>query len=225
MPDSYFITGAGRGLGLALAQEASKRGGILYATVRDPARAPEIAEIAHSLLRLDVADPQSIEALPQQAGVGPIDILINNAGVSSAGKSITALDAADLQRIMMINAIAPVLVTKSLLANLRAGRRRIVVNITSQLGSISGNRGGSSYGYRASKSALNMFTVSLGHELAGEGFTCVVVHPGWVRTEMGGPEAPLSPEQSARSLLDLVERLTPADNGSFLSHDGRPIPW
>jgi NAD(P)-dependent dehydrogenase (short-subunit alcohol dehydrogenase family) len=156
---------------------------------------------------------------------GPIDILINNAGVNSRGKSVESLNAGDLQQAMLINAIAPMLVIKALLPNLLAGRRRIIFNITSQLGSIANNRGGSSYGYRASKAALNMFTTSLANELRPEGFTCVAVHPGWVRTEMGGKEAPLSVEKSSRHLLDLVERVTPADSGSFLNYDGRPLPW
>lgn len=225
MADTFLITGAGRGLGLALARQAVERRAILLATVRDPASATEVAGMAHRLFRLDAADPDSIAALPAQAGNGAVDILINNAGVSSRAKAVKDLDAADLQRVMMINAIAPLLIARALLPNLRAGHRRIVVNISSQLGSIGNNTGGSSYAYRSSKAALNMLTVSLANELRPEGFTCIAVHPGWVRTEMGGPEAPLSPELSARSLHDLIDRLTPADSGSFLNHDGRPIPW
>jgi NAD(P)-dependent dehydrogenase (short-subunit alcohol dehydrogenase family) len=176
-------------------------------------------------VRLDVSDERNIEALAAQLNGQPIDILINNAGVGGEGRSIAGLEAAELQRVMMINAIAPILVTKQLLPNLRAGRRRIIVNITSQLGSIASNNGGSSYSYRGSKAALNMLTVSLANELAPDGFTCVAVHPGWVRTAMGGENAPISPQQSAKHLLDLIERLTPADNGSFLNHDGGPLPW
>src|SRR5690606_22411454 len=137
----------------------------------------------------------------------PIDVLINNAGVSSAGKKLESLDAAELQHVMMVNAIAPVLVARALLPNLRAGRRRLIVNITSQLGSIANNTGGSSYGYRASKAALNMLTRSMANELRGEGFTCIAVHPGWVKTDMGGEEAPLAPEESARDLLALIGRV------------------
>jgi NAD(P)-dependent dehydrogenase (short-subunit alcohol dehydrogenase family) len=225
MPDTYLVTGAGRGVGLALARQIAGDRLRLLATLRDPASAPHLEGVASRMLRLDAADVASIESLRAQAADEPIDILINNAGISASGKAIESLDHAELQHIMMVNAIAPMLIAKALLPNLRAGRRRIIINITSQLGSIANNNGGSSYGYRASKAALNMLTRSLANELRPEGFTCIAVHPGWVKTDMGGPQAPLTPEQSARDILALIERLTPSDTGSFLSHHGATLPW
>jgi NAD(P)-dependent dehydrogenase (short-subunit alcohol dehydrogenase family) len=225
MADTFLVTGAGRGIGLALSRTIAAGGHRLIATLRDPAAAAHLEGVAARVLRLDAADIASIESLRAQAADEPIDILINNAGISASGKAIEPLDHAELRHIMMVNAIAPMLVTKALLPGLRAGRRRIIVNITSQLGSIANNTGGSSYGYRASKAALNMLTRSLANELRPEGFTCIAVHPGWVKTNMGGDQAPLTPDQSARDILALIDRLTPADTGSFLAHDGSSIPW
>jgi NAD(P)-dependent dehydrogenase (short-subunit alcohol dehydrogenase family) len=100
-----------------------------------------------------------------------------------------------------------------------------VCNITSQLGSIGNNTGGSSYGYRASKAALNQMNRSLAAELAGEGFKCLAVHPGWVRTDMGGPNATLSVEESTRQILSTIGRAGAAENGGFFNFDGERLPW
>ena len=116
-------------------------------------------------------------------------------------------------------------VTQALLPSLRRGDRKLVVNITSGLGSIERNTRGGYYGYRESKAALNMFTRTLAAELRPEGFTCVAVRPGWVRTDMGGPNAPLSPQESIRGMISVMGRLKPEASGRFLSHDGQEIPW
>src|SRR5262249_36629772 len=154
---------------------------------------------------LDVADPASIERLTDHVKDRTIDVLINNAGVSSKSNSVEKLDPEDLHQAFAVNAIGPMLVTRALLKNLRAGQRKTVFNITSQLGSIANNRGGSSYGYRGSKAALNMMTVCLANELRKDGFTCVVAHPGWVQTDMGGPNAPIKPEESIAALLKPID--------------------
>mgnify|MGYP000585577091 CR=1 FL=1 len=109
--------------------------------------------------------------------------------------------------------------------NLRAGQLRQIVNITSTLGSIARNTSGGFYGYRESKAALNMFTRSLAAELGPEGFTCIVLHPGWVRTDMGGPNAPTTAQESALGIRRVIEGLTEADNGAFFSFEGERMPW
>jgi NAD(P)-dependent dehydrogenase (short-subunit alcohol dehydrogenase family) len=177
------------------------------------------------VLPLDLEDPRSISRLGERLGDRPIDVLINNAGVSSEAKSIETLSAADLQRAFTVNSIGPMLVAQSVLKNLRASKRKVVFSITSQLGSISNNRGGSSYGYRASKAALNQLTVSLANELRPRGFICVVAHPGWVKTDMGGPGAPMTPEDSVSHLLRLIDRLQPEDSGQFFNYDGKTMAW
>ncbi len=222
-----LITGASRGIGLEFTRRLLERGGEVIATIRDPDRAGGLKDLHSSkltLIRLDVADPSSISALTTEIR-GPIDLVINNAGISSESKTLALLDVAELQKNFMVNAIAPMLVTRAVLANLRAGQRKTVIQISSILGSIAGNTGGSSYGYRASKAALNQFNRSLAASLGPEGFTCVSMHPGWVRTDMGGPRADLSVEDSVAHMLRTVEALSPAQNGAFLNYDGTPLPW
>ena len=116
-------------------------------------------------------------------------------------------------------------VTQALLDNLRKGNSKKIINITSNLGSIEANTDGRFYGYRESKAALNMFTRSLAAELRDEGFTCVVMNPGWVQTDMGGPNAPLQPQESIAGMRAVIDRLTPADSGTFWTHAGQQMPW
>lgn len=225
MPSTYLITGANRGIGLEFARQLTARGDTVIATRRDASRAGEIERVASRVIDLDVSDPASIAALPAALGDAPIDVLINNAGVSAEAKTLEDCTAAELQSVFMVNSTAPMLVGRAALPSLRAGRRKHIVNITSQLGSIANNTGGSSYAYRASKAALNMLTRSMANELVPEGFVCVAVHPGWVRTDMGGAAAPLMPAKAVAAMIRLFDRLDAADNGKFLSFDGTPLPW
>jgi NAD(P)-dependent dehydrogenase (short-subunit alcohol dehydrogenase family) len=222
---TFLITGANRGIGLEFATQLAAKGQTVLGTARRPDEATELSRVAHQVIAMDALDPESIGALGEHVKNRPIDVLINNAGVSSEGRSVETLEAAELQRVFQINTFAPMLVVRALLPNLRAGERKKVLSITSQLGSIANNTGGSSYAYRGSKAALNMLNRSLANELRGQGFTCIVAHPGWVRTDMGGPNAPLSPENSVRDLLALLERVGPDDTGKFFNHDGSTLPW
>lgn len=230
MPQTYLVTGANRGLGLEFARQLSARGGTVIATTRDPAKGEELRHLGDrvKVVQLDVADPANVADLPARigdAGAGGIDVLINNAGVSGTSKSVAELDAAELSRVFMVNAIAPMLVTKAVLPLLQKGGKKTVFNITSQLGSIANNTGGSTYSYRGSKAALNQLTKCLSNELAGQGFTCVVVHPGWVQTDMGGPKAPLTPPEAVAHMIKTLDGLTTRDNGRFLNYDGTGLPW
>jgi NAD(P)-dependent dehydrogenase (short-subunit alcohol dehydrogenase family) len=120
--------------------------------------------------------------------------------------------------------MGPLRVTRALLPSLAQGKGRTIVSISSQMGSIE-NNSGSYYSYRASKAALNQLMVTLAHELEDDGYTCVVMHPGWVRTDMGGKNATLSPEESVRGLIRVIGSLTTADNGRFLDYSGEGLPW
>lgn len=222
---TYLITGANRGIGLEFARQLSTRkDSVILATAREPEKAQDLARLVHRVIPLDVADEASIAGLGAQVKE-PVDILINNAGVGSDQKSINELTMDELRRVFAVNSFGPLLVAKALLSNLRAGGRKTIFNITSQLGSIANNKGGSSYPYRGSKSALNQMAVCLANELRGEGFTCVVAHPGWVKTDMGGQAAPLSPEQSVTGLLGVIDKLKPSDSGTFFNYDGGTLPW
>jgi len=225
MAQTYLITGASRGIGLEFVRQLTTRGDRVLATARDTRKAGDLAKTPARVLNLDVSSTTSISSLSDQVRAEPIDIMINNAGVSATSKSITSVTAEELQGVFLINSIAPMLVARTVLPNLRAGKRKLIVNISSQLGSITNNRGGFSYGYCASKAALNMLTVSLANELKPEGFCCIALHPGWVKTDMGGPGAPLSPEQAVGHMLATIDKLVASDTGKFLQYDGRTLPW
>lgn len=224
---TYLITGANRGIGLEFARQLAARGGghTLIGTARHPDKSPELAGLVQRVMALDVADSDSIAAMTRSLGDQPVDVLINNAGVTGASKHLADLKLADLQRVFAANAFGPLLVAGALLKNLRSGRRKTVFNITSELGSIKNNNGSSTYEYRASKTALNQLVVCMAHELRPEGFCCVTVHPGWVQTDMGGKNATLTPQESVRSMLGVMDGLKAGDSGRFLNYDGRELPW
>ncbi len=230
MSSTYLVTGANRGLGLEFAKQLAARGDSVIATTRSASKASELNRLGPKVrvVELDVGDARSISGLSDRLGAigtGPIDVLINNAGVSSTSKSVAQLDVAEMERVFMVNAIAPMLVAQAALPMLRAGRRKLIVQITSQLGSIANNTGGSTYAYRGSKAALNQLNRSLANELGPEGFTCLAMHPGWVRTDMGGPSAHLSPEESVASMLRTIDGADQKHNGRFVNYDGTDLPW
>ena len=127
--------------------------------------------------------------------------------------------------MLAVNTLGPVRVVEALLPSLKAGRLRRIVSVTSQMGSIQDNTSGGALYYRSSKAALNAAMKTLSLELRGDGFTVVVMHPGWVRTDMGGPNAPLDPRNSITAMRQVIDGLSPADNGRFLNYDGRDLPW
>jgi NAD(P)-dependent dehydrogenase (short-subunit alcohol dehydrogenase family) len=220
---TYLITGARRGIGLELARRLTSRGDHVIAAIRDPSSPGGLADLPVQVVAYDAAVAESADALARQVST-PIDVLINNAGVSSSAKSLEAFSAEELQRVIMINALAPVLALRALLPALTSGNRRAVINVSSVMGSIA-KHPGHSYGYSTSKAALNMLTSCLADELRASLFTVVALHPGWVRTDMGGPAAPLSVEQSVASMLKVIDRLGPQDSGRFFDHDGSELAW
>jgi len=225
MPRTYLVTGANRGLGLEFVRQLRARGERVIAAVRDVTKSSDAAASAHEIHPLDVADEKSINAFAKALQGKPIDVLIHNAGVMGADTSVAEVSFAEFRRVFDANTFGPAVLTKTLLPNLRAGERKMVLNISSTLGSISQAEGGFSYAYKASKAALNMITVAMHHDLAKEGFTCVTFCPGWNRTDMGGPNAPLEARDSIAKLLTVEARLTKRDSGNFYSHEGSPIPW
>lgn len=220
-----LVTGANRGIGLEYARQFAAKGYRVIGTARDPAEARELAAVADRVEPLDVTDPASVAALAKRLDGVAIDILVNNAGAfDRRDVTVAKVDFDVLQQTFAVNAFGPLRVVQALLPNLRAGERKLIVNMSSQLGSIT-NSDGQWYAYRASKAALNQFNKTLSAELAPEGFVCVVLHPGWVRTDMGGPRASVAPEESVRGLIGVIEGLGPKDNGRFYDFQGRPIPW
>lgn len=222
---TWVVTGANRGLGLEFARRLSERGQDVVATARDPEAAKDLRALPVRVARLDVTDGASVSALSRSMSGLAVDYLINNAGKGGRGPGIEALDWDLVRPFFEVNALGPLRVTQALLPNLRAGGTRTVVQISTRQASLADNESGGSYAYRASKAALNMFTRSLARDLEPEGFTCVLLHPGWVRTAIGSDRAPLSVEESVSGMLEVLDALSRSDNGRFLDRRGDEVPW
>jgi len=228
---TVLVTGANRGLGFEFVRQLVDRGDEVVATRRGKAGAGELDALGDShgnlrILQLDVRNGDSIANLARQVDGSAIDILINNAGVyGPRGAAFGELDGGSWAEVIEVNSIAPMLLTQALLPNLRAGGGRKLVFITSKMGSIADNRGGGSYIYRSSKSALNAAVKSLAVDFAGENFVSLLLHPGWVRTDMGGPNALIDAATSVGGMLRVIDRAGRAESGGFFAYDGAVIPW
>lgn len=227
---TILITGANRGIGLALARHAAQRGHTVIATARDPGKASELKAIPGVRAeKLDADSDASCKALAKALAGVPIDTLINNAGVSpDHSKDFESFDPEAYLACLRTNSIGPLLVTRALLPNVKASGRKLVCQISSQMGSLQlvaegGNQG--NLAYHSSKAALNMANLLVANELKAKGVLCVSVHPGWVQTDMGGPNAHLTPDQSASAILDTLHRVGMESAGRLLRYDGDPMPW
>ena len=175
---------------------------------------------------LDVTDPASIKAAAARLNGQAIDLLLNNAGVMGPqGQTIGNIDYKEWAKVLDVNTIGPMRVSQAFVDHVARSKRKLIVTLTSGMGSIADNTSGGSIAYRSSKAAVNMVTRSLAIDLAPRGITCVVVNPGWVLTEMGGPQATMTPAESVKKMRDLIETLGPAQSGQFFNHDGREYPW
>jgi NAD(P)-dependent dehydrogenase (short-subunit alcohol dehydrogenase family) len=222
---TVFITGANRGIGLELARQYTAAGWQVIGTARKPDGASELLALNAKVMQLDVTDHRSVANLAKELGDQAIDLLINNAGTLQMVPSIEKINIEDFSYTIAVNTVGPVRVTQALMPNLRSGKAKKVVNITSDLGSIAENTSGHFYGYRESKAALNMFTRSLAMDLRSEGFICVALHPGWVQTDMGGPNAPVPVAESAAGIRSVIDNLTAQDSGAFFAYDGQKVAW
>ncbi len=222
---TVLVTGANRGLGLEFARQLHAAGARVIGTARKPDAAEDLKALGVRIEQLDVTDPASVSALAAKLEDETLDVLLNNAGIFPHRGSFEDEDPVEMLRVLEVNTVGPLRVTQALLPNLRAGDRKLVMNMSSGLGSIANNGRGSSAAYRASKSALNMLTVTMARDLADEGFICVAMSPGWVRTDMGGEQAQLSPAESVGGMLGVLAPLTADDSGKYLSHDGQDLPW
>jgi NAD(P)-dependent dehydrogenase (short-subunit alcohol dehydrogenase family) len=233
MMQRVFITGSNRGIGLELVRQYLARGAQVFGGCRHPARASELNSLQESssgsliVFPLDVTNSKAItDAKDMISGfTDSLDILYNNAGVGAESPPLGHLTDAAFLSVFRINTIAPLMVAQAVLPLLQKGERPVIANITSRMGSIDDNSSGSDYAYRASKTALNMINKSLSVDLAGIGVIPVVIHPGWVKTDMGGKSAPLSVAESVTGILKVVDGLESTHSGRFLAWDGEEIPW
>ncbi len=228
-----LITGANRGVGLELARRCAARGDRVFAGCRTPEKAAGLEELAAqqpgrvTILPLEVTDEESIaKSLMQVAAeTDGLDILFNNAAIFTNRETIEEFNAEEALHMLNVNAVGQMLVTKSFIDLLKAGNHPRIINITSEAGSISQMTGFRGYYYYGSKALLNMFSRALAQDPEAKGIIVAMIHPGWVRTDMGGPEAHLSVAQSAEGLLKVSDRLTSADNGKFYTWEGAEYPW
>jgi NAD(P)-dependent dehydrogenase (short-subunit alcohol dehydrogenase family) len=228
------VTGASRGLGLEFARQWLAAGQRVFALARDPKGSEGLAALSRehpeALLSLtcDVTDAASIRQAARAVGerVDGLEIVLNNAGVGGWRGGIGQLDLDEVREVFETNTLGPLRVSREFLPLLRRGREpRRLVHITSLMGSIGDNRSGGSYAYRISKAALNMVSVNLAHELGDDEIISVVLHPGWVRTDMGGRGASLAVDEAVGALIDTIDDLTAEHSGGFYDRLGEPLPW
>jgi NAD(P)-dependent dehydrogenase (short-subunit alcohol dehydrogenase family) len=219
---SVLITGANRGIGLEFARQYAGDGWRVVATVRESSL--ELSAIdSVRVEQLDMADVEAVAAFHEKVD-GPLDLLIANAGTYQPETVETAEDAHGWARMMMVNAIGPYVLARSLLEQVAEASGKLIA-ISSDMGSIAANRSGGYVPYRSSKSALNSAWRSLSIEARPRGVIVAALNPGWVKTRMGGPHATLPPEQSIRQMRELIVGLEPEQSGGFFERDGRVIPW
>ncbi len=222
---TVLITGASRGLGLEFCRQYAVEGWQVIAVCRRPAEAAELARLGVRVEAADVADPVSVQDLARRLAGQPIDVLINNAGVFGGRQSLGDVDLADWQQVLAVNCLGPYVMAEAFLPHLEAGGRKLLANVTSQMGSIADNSSGGYYAYRSSKAALNAVVKSLSIDLRPRGIAAILLHPGWVQTDMGGPGAPLTPPESVRGMRAVIDGAGMAQSGRFLGYDGQDIPW
>jgi NAD(P)-dependent dehydrogenase (short-subunit alcohol dehydrogenase family) len=223
--ETVLITGANRGIGLELARQYAADGWQVIGTARRPEAAKDLEALDVQIVQLDVADQASVDRMSEELNDQAIDVLINNAGILSTMRSISEIDFEVFNQVLAVNTVGPIRVTQALLPNLRAGKMKKIINTSSIAGSISRKTRGGPYGYSESKAALNMFTRSLAAELKPEGFICIVIHPGWVQTDMGGANARVTVADSASGIRNVIANLTTEGSGEFWTFEGEQLPW
>jgi NAD(P)-dependent dehydrogenase (short-subunit alcohol dehydrogenase family) len=214
------ITGANRGIGLEMARQFVARGDTVTALCRSAS--PALRDLGARIIDDVDVTADDLSALTDAFGDAPIDVLINNAGLLSF-EHLGDLNLASIRQQFEVNALGPLKITHALLGNLREGSK--VGLVTSRMGSLADNTSGRQYGYRMSKAALNMAGVSLAHDLKRKGIAVVLLHPGFVRTEMTRGNGNVEPDEAAKGLIARIDALTLETTGSFWHADGQQLPW
>lgn len=224
---TILITGAGRGIGLSLARAYADAGWRVLGGARDPAKAQELAALPVEVMPLDPGSDASVAALAASLSGTPIDLLFNNAGMMGPRERQVLGDIAyeAWGEVMAVNVMAPVRMADAFSDHVAASERKQIAVVSSIMGSLAENTAGGYYLYRSSKAAVNMAARSLAADLGPRGITVVMFHPGWVRTDMGGPSAAVSPTDSAAGMQRVMSEVRPKDNGRFFNYDGSEIAW
>jgi len=228
---TILVTGANRGLGSEFVERYLESGDDVIATYRNEESSFDLINMRDErsnlkLLHLDVSSNKSLNSFAENLGDSPIDIFINNAGVyGPRNSSFENVDEENWIPAIKVNAVAPLLLTQLIIKNIRAGTDKKLIYITSKMGSIDDNKGGGAYVYRSSKTALNAVVKSLSVDLKNENIAVALIHPGWVKTDMGGPNALIDKDTSVRGMTEVISNLDISSTGNFYNYDGSIIPW
>jgi NAD(P)-dependent dehydrogenase (short-subunit alcohol dehydrogenase family) len=229
---NILITGASRGIGLEMVRYGIEQNWRIFACCRHPQHADSLlslAQLASGRVSVHVADMNelaTIQALAYELRGEAIDVLINNAGIyGSDNNRFGRVDVQSWLEAFKVNSIAPLIMAEALIDQLAAGQGRTIACISSKMGSMADNGSGNSYIYRSSKAALNAVVKSMSIDLKPQAIKCVALHPGWVKTDMGGAGAEITPRASVNELFRIILSLTSNDSGRFIDIDGRDIPW
>ncbi|XP_053205296.1 C-factor-like [Panonychus citri] len=232
---SILITGANRGLGLEFVKQFvnyEPKVETIIAVCRNPGNAQELTQVSSAnenvtIIELDVRDyskyDQSYEKIASIVGDKGLDLLINNAGIALRG-NLDVVEPKDMMENFEVNVVAPLMFARKLIPLIKPSQAKLIVNISSELGSIANSTGGM-YPYKTSKAALNMVTKCMAEDLKQQGISCIALHPGWVVTDMGGPKAHLKVDQSISQMIQVIRKLDINSTGSFLSFNGDTLPW
>ncbi len=226
---TVIVTGANRGLGLEFCRQYLQDGFRVIATCRHPQQATRLIDLSEhgalEVMALDISDRNAVNRFASQIHQ-PIDLLINNAGVyGGSPQTIEHCEEENWLHTLKVNTVAPALITRALLPSLQLADNAKVAFLTSKMGSIEDNGSGGAYIYRSSKAALNAIIKSFAIDLAGKGISVVALHPGWVRTDMGGPNGLIDVEESIRGLIKVITELNLETSGQFFDYQGKRVPW
>jgi NAD(P)-dependent dehydrogenase (short-subunit alcohol dehydrogenase family) len=230
---TVLVTGASRGLGLEFVRQYGALGWEVHACARTPEEAEGLQALAAggtgapAIHRLDVTDFAAIDALARKLGSVPIDVLINNAGtMGPRGSGLGSSDFAAWSEMFRLNAFAPLKMAEAFIEHVARSAQKKIVSISTVMASMARNNMGGFYAYRASKAALNAITVSLAIDAGRRhGIVAAVLHPGWVRTAMGGARAEIDPATSVEGMRRVIDGLTGSQAGRFWAYDGSELPW
>ena len=232
MADSVLITGASRGIGLELAYQYARDGAQVHACARDLAHAEDLLALAAKfpeqleLHCLDVTSDSQIKALDRALGDSSIDVLIHNAGCyGPKGVKFGEIDRDIWRQVLEVNTLSPLMLTQALYPRVAASRQKTLAMLSSKVGSIADNQSGGGYYYRSSKTALNQVVKSLSIDLSGFGIRVIALHPGWVQTAMGGPNALITTEESVKGIIQVIENNDSYTSGGFYNYTGVLLPW
>lgn len=220
---TILITGANRGLGLEFVRQYAADGWRVLACVRDPLAGRAASDAGAEVYVADVTDDSSIRRLKTSLAGVPIDIVLNNAGIYGENQEFGGIDVEGFLRVVRTNTVAPLKMAEAFADQLSG--RKIIAAVSSKMGSMADNTSGGSYAYRASKAALNMVIKGLAVDLATSGAIALALSPGWVRTDMGGPTAPLDAQTAVAGMRQTIAGASSKDSGKFLHCDGTELPW